>query len=138
MAERILRLNSNIDVRELLPLIKVPTLVLHSKGDARVPFWCGEEIARSIPNAKFIPLQSRNHIIVADEPANREFFDAVSSFLGDRPLKGPLPGTATILQRVERHVGLLERNWIMKIVIILAAVTGVILFVQEMLRAFHH
>ena len=138
IAEKILRMNAAIDVRGILPQIKVPTLVLHATEDMRVPFWCGEEFARNIPNAKFVTLQSRNHILVADESASREFFDAVSSFLGDPQPKGALPGTATMVERLERRVGVLEKSWIMKIVVILAAVTGVILFFQEMLRDFYH
>ena len=64
-------------------MVRVPTLVMHARGDLRVPFSQGQEVAAGIPGAKFVPLESRNHIILADEPANRQFFDAIASFLGD-------------------------------------------------------
>jgi pimeloyl-ACP methyl ester carboxylesterase len=84
VAERILCTNAGINVVDLLPTVRVPTLVMHTRGDVRVPFSQGQEIAAGIPGAKFVPLESRNHIILAHEPANRQFFDAIASFLGDR------------------------------------------------------
>ena len=94
--------------------MKAPTLVTHCTGDVRVPFALGQEIAAGIPGAKFIPLESRNHIFLADEPATRIFFDAVPSFLGDRPFRGALPGTATFKDRAQRRIAALERNWLIK------------------------
>jgi pimeloyl-ACP methyl ester carboxylesterase len=90
VAERILCANSRINVVDLLPGVRVPTLVMHARSDLRVPFSAGQEIAAGIPDAKFVPLESRNHIILADEPANRQFFDAIASFLGDRRIRGTL------------------------------------------------
>ena len=84
VAERILCLNADTDVVNLLPKVRVPTLVMHTRGDLRVPFSQGQEVAAGIPGAKFVPLESRNHIILADEPANRQLFDAISSFLWHR------------------------------------------------------
>jgi pimeloyl-ACP methyl ester carboxylesterase len=91
VAERLLCLNADINVVDLLPKVRVPTLVMHSRDESRVPFSLGQEIAAGIPGAKFVPLESRNHIILADEPANRQFFDAIAAFVGDRPIRGPLP-----------------------------------------------
>ena len=87
VAEQILCTNAGINVVDLLPTVRVPTLVMHTRGDVRVPFSQGQEIAAGIPGAKFVPLESRNHIILADEPANRQFFDAIASFLGDRRIR---------------------------------------------------
>jgi pimeloyl-ACP methyl ester carboxylesterase len=138
IAERILRNNANINVADLLPTIRVPTLVMHCRGDLRVPFDVGQEIAGGIPNAKFVLLESRNHMILANEPANRQFFDAIASFLGEPPIRGPLPGTATIIERLERSVGTIERNWLVKVIVILAAITGVAIFLVEMWKLFEH
>jgi pimeloyl-ACP methyl ester carboxylesterase len=132
VAERILCLNADTDVVNLLPKVRVPTLVMHTRGDLRVPFSQGQEVAAGIPGAKFVPLESRNHIILADEPANRQLFDAISSFLGDRPIRGPLPGTATFKERAQRSVIAIERSWLIKGVAILAALTGAVISLLQL------
>ena len=65
MAERFLVVVADIDVIDLLPKVKIPTLVLHCRDDVRVPFSLGQELASRIPGAKFVPLEGRNHIILA-------------------------------------------------------------------------
>ena len=98
---------------------------MHARGDQRVPFSAGQEIAAGIPGAKFVPLEGRNQIIISDEPANRQFFDAIASFLGDRRIRGALPGTATFKERMQRRrVAAIERSWLIKTVAILAALAG--------------
>jgi pimeloyl-ACP methyl ester carboxylesterase len=52
-----------MDVTDLLPKINCPTLVLHARNDARVPFGEGRMVASSIAGAEFVPLESRNHIL---------------------------------------------------------------------------
>ena len=47
----------------------MPTLVLHASDDAVVPFDEGRLLATRIPDARFVPLEGRNHILLADEPA---------------------------------------------------------------------
>jgi pimeloyl-ACP methyl ester carboxylesterase/DNA-binding winged helix-turn-helix (wHTH) protein len=86
-AIRLLRVLGDIDVTELLPRVAVPTLVLHSRGDARVPFEHGLTLARSIPQARFVALESRNHIILAHEPAWPRFIDEVCEFLREGELQ---------------------------------------------------
>jgi pimeloyl-ACP methyl ester carboxylesterase len=131
VAERVMCMSASINVVDLLPKVSVPTLVMHARGDIRVPFSQGQEIAAGIPGAKFVPLEGRNHIIRADEPANRQFFDAVASFLGDRRIRGTLPGTATFKERVQRIVVAIERNWLTKTIAILAALAAAtVSFVQ--------
>ena len=79
-----------IDVTHLLPQVAVPTLVLHSRDDAAVPFSAGRELATSIPGARFLSLDSRNHVILEQEPAWPRFRDEVRSFLraqGAEPLR---------------------------------------------------
>src|SRR5262249_50863667 len=88
MMERFVIELSEINVTDFLPKVKAPTLDTHCKGDVRVPFALGQEIAAGIAGAKFVPLDSRNHIFLADESATRVFFGAVTSFLGDRPVPG--------------------------------------------------
>ena len=58
-ASRLLRIIGDIDVTELLPRVDVPTLVVHSRGDARVPFEHGLMLAREIHDARFVALESK-------------------------------------------------------------------------------
>ena len=80
-AIRLLHVLGDIDVTELLPRVAVPTLVLHSRGDARVPFEHGLMLARGIPEARFVALESKNHLILSHEPAWVRFIDEICGFL---------------------------------------------------------
>ncbi len=71
----------DIDVRHLLGQVKAPTLVLHAKGDQRIPLAHGQALADAIPNATMVALDSRNHIILGDEPAWQVCMDEIQSFL---------------------------------------------------------
>lgn len=73
----------DIDVSGVLRDIVAPTLVTHSRGDALLPFSEGLELARAIPAARFVPLESRNHILIPDEPAWAGFIAQVLGFLGE-------------------------------------------------------
>lgn len=72
---------ADTDVRALLPQVRAPTLVVHRTEDAMVPFEAGRALARSIPGARFLALEGRNHMILADEPAWPRFVAAVNAFL---------------------------------------------------------
>ena len=81
-AANVQRANRNIDVRSHLQRLRVPTLILHARGDAVIPYSEGQECARLIPGARFVTLDSRNHLLLEDEPAFRVFVDEIRSFLG--------------------------------------------------------
>ena len=70
-----------IDVVELLPKIQVPTLVMHARDDAQVPFERGRQLAAEIPRAKFVALQSNNHVLLEQDPATERFFEEIDLFL---------------------------------------------------------
>jgi pimeloyl-ACP methyl ester carboxylesterase/DNA-binding CsgD family transcriptional regulator len=70
------------DVRAEASNIAAPTLVFHVRGDAMVPFEAGRRLAAAIPNARFVPLEGRNHILRADEPAWSIFRKELNDFLG--------------------------------------------------------
>ncbi len=80
-ASLIMRLCDTLDVRALLPRVKVPTLVLHSDRDHVIPSRAGKLLAAEIPNARFVPLNTGNHILL-DEPAWHVFLEEVGNFLG--------------------------------------------------------
>ena len=137
IAEKHVAAAADINVFGLLKEISTPTLVLHCRGDLRVPFSNGEEIAANIPGAKFVPLEGQNHTFLAGEPAHRAFVDAVSSFLGDPPMKGPLPGTASRNARLQIAVARVEQTWLVKVIVIFAALSGVVIFFVELWRMLH-
>ncbi|MGH7336884.1 MAG: alpha/beta fold hydrolase, partial [Myxococcota bacterium] len=85
MAAALLESRGMIDVSPLLPQVSVPTLVLHSRGDAVCPVSEGRSIATEIPGATFVELESRNHILLEHEPAWQRFQDAVAEFTGMAP-----------------------------------------------------
>jgi pimeloyl-ACP methyl ester carboxylesterase len=72
---------SNVDVRDRLPLIRVPTLVLHSRNDAVVAYERGLELAHGIPNARLITLESNNHLLLEHEPEFPRYMEAICAFL---------------------------------------------------------
>jgi class 3 adenylate cyclase/pimeloyl-ACP methyl ester carboxylesterase len=74
--------NGEADVSSLLSQVKVPTLVMHARHDARVPFELGRRLAAGIPGARFVPLESRNHVMLEGEPALTRFLEELRSFLG--------------------------------------------------------
>lgn len=81
-AVNILRAINAYDVDHLLPLVKVPTLVLHCRGDSAQPFEEGRRIAAGIPGARFVALDGRSHLILENDPAWARFIDEVRAFLG--------------------------------------------------------
>ena len=80
-AVRIRQVIDEIDVDSLLPQVTVPTVVLHCRDDAAVPFEEGRRIAAGISGARFVELDGRNHLIVEHEPAWPRFLEEVRAFL---------------------------------------------------------
>jgi len=71
----------DVDVVDLLPKVSVPTLVLHSRHDNAVPFEEGRRLAAAIPNARFVALESENHVPLPEEPAWPAFIAEIEAFL---------------------------------------------------------
>jgi class 3 adenylate cyclase/pimeloyl-ACP methyl ester carboxylesterase len=71
----------DFDVSALLAQVSVPTLVMHARDDAVVPFDQGRRLAAGIPGARFVPLASRNHLILENEPAFPRFLEEMRGFL---------------------------------------------------------
>jgi serine/threonine protein kinase/pimeloyl-ACP methyl ester carboxylesterase len=85
-----------LDVRALAPQVRAPTLVLHGTGDMRIPFAEGRLLATLIPGARFVPIESRNHLILESEPGWPRFLQEVRSFLG-------VPADPAELSESRRH-----------------------------------
>lgn len=82
-AVRILQVSVQVDVVRLCERIQCPTLIMHPRHDGRIPFEEGRLLAALIPGARFVPLPSRNHILLKDEPASAQLMREIDEFLGD-------------------------------------------------------
>jgi DNA-binding CsgD family transcriptional regulator len=82
IAARIFESFGNINVRSLLSAVQVPTIVIHARGDARIPLDQGRLLAAEIPGARFVTLEGRNHILIEAEPAWERFCESFDDFVG--------------------------------------------------------
>jgi DNA-binding CsgD family transcriptional regulator len=81
-AVRIRHARNHDEVTREATQVTSPTLVLHGRDDALAPFAEGRMLATLIPGARFVPLDSPNHILLADEPAWEHFRAELHAFLG--------------------------------------------------------
>jgi pimeloyl-ACP methyl ester carboxylesterase len=81
VAVRMSEVNADSDVTALLPQVSVPTLVLHARHEARVPFEAGRRLAAGIRGARFVPLEGHNHLFLETEPAFNQFLEQTRMFL---------------------------------------------------------
>src|SRR5262249_30446999 len=118
-AARLAQEFSGIDVTALAPRVSVPTIVLHRRHDAAVPFEEGRLMAGLIPNARFVPLEGRNHLLLGGEPALDQFFAELDGFLSsdfgvDEPgtptRAGKLPCLAELTVREAEVLELVARG----------------------------
>ena len=82
VAARMMRIQGQADFSDLPARVSVPTLVLHCRDDQVIPFSQGVDIASGIGDSEFVQLDSRNHILLRDEPAWDRFKEAVLEFTG--------------------------------------------------------
>lgn len=87
-AAAILRARATLDVRALAPQLRVPTLVLHARGDLLVAVERGRELAAAIPGARFQTLETRNHIPLPGDGGFEQMCEAIADFVrgGERPV----------------------------------------------------
>lgn len=79
------RMNIEIDIRQVLPSIRVPTLVLHRSGDRLVDVGNGRYLAEHIPNARYVELPGEDHLYFVGDAERIEA--EVQEFLtGQRPV----------------------------------------------------
>jgi len=114
-AVAVMRMNAEIDVRHVLPAVRVPTLVLHRKGDRLTDIEQARYLARSIARARLVELAGDDHSAwVGDTDA---IFDGVEEFLtGVRQTAEPDRVLATVLftdivQATERAAALGDHEW---------------------------
>ena len=80
-AVRYLEAIGKIDVRHLLPKVRAPTLVVHVRDDLPVSIAGGRELAAGIPNARFVALPGKNHILLEQDPGLAQFSNELKSFV---------------------------------------------------------
>ena len=80
-AARIRRANENIDITDLLPQIRIPTLVLALPQRCGAAVRGGPHPAAGIPGARFVTLEGHNHLILESDPCWTRFLDEIRVFL---------------------------------------------------------
>ena len=111
IAGDLLERRGRIDVTSLLERVTVPTLVLHARDDVVVPLAEGRLIASGIPSAQFVELDSRNHILLEQEPAWKRFQAAVGEFTGMAvDAESEDPAFASLSRRERTILGLLAKG----------------------------
>lgn len=114
-ASRYWSVNMRIDVREVLPAVRVPTLVLHCSGDRLYPVAHGRYVADHIPDARFIELDGTDHFFFAEnsERVAQELEEFVtgrrSQHSDDRSLATVL--FTDIVGSTERGAAIGDRRW---------------------------
>ncbi|MEM9743885.1 MAG: alpha/beta fold hydrolase [Pseudomonadota bacterium] len=74
----------DVDITELAKMVRAPTIVTHGVGDMAVPFEEGRRLASAIPGAEFLPLQTKNHVMLRNDSSWQGFIDAVERFTAER------------------------------------------------------
>jgi class 3 adenylate cyclase/pimeloyl-ACP methyl ester carboxylesterase len=94
MAARLWQARGHIDITDTARRITQPTLILHARHDLAVPWEEGRRLASLLPNARFVTLESDNHILQEGEPAWEVFLSEVRAFLSDDERTRPQPTVA--------------------------------------------
>jgi pimeloyl-ACP methyl ester carboxylesterase len=111
----LVQVNRDIDIRHILPTIRVPTLVLHQRGEIFLPVALSKDLAERIPGAKYVELTGRDHLFWYGDPdeAVGEILEFVT---GSRPAPDMDRVLATVLfvdivGSTERASDLGDRRW---------------------------
>jgi pimeloyl-ACP methyl ester carboxylesterase/DNA-binding CsgD family transcriptional regulator len=103
-AARLWQSRSRTDVTETARRVTQPALVLHGRDDRAVPYEEGRRLASLLPDARFVTLESDNHVLQEGEPAWERFLAEVRAFLGDDERAHAVPADLSELSEREREV----------------------------------
>jgi pimeloyl-ACP methyl ester carboxylesterase/DNA-binding CsgD family transcriptional regulator len=92
------------DITETARSVAQPALVLHARHDRAVPYDEGRRLASSLPNSRFVTLDTDNHILQESEPAWEQFLSEVRAFLGGEVRSQASAADLSELSRREREV----------------------------------
>jgi pimeloyl-ACP methyl ester carboxylesterase/DNA-binding CsgD family transcriptional regulator len=109
-AARMMRVFYEIDVTSLLPQLRCPTLVLHGTGDLTVPFAEGRLLAGAIEAARFVPLDTPHHLVLAQDAAWQRWTQEVREFLGVDRRTGADPWLARLTAREQQLLELIAQG----------------------------
>jgi class 3 adenylate cyclase len=79
-AATLMRMNGQINVRDIIPTIRVPTLIIHRSGDQLVPVKAARTLAKHIPGARYVELPGTDHFFFIGDNAD-DGADAMEEFL---------------------------------------------------------
>jgi pimeloyl-ACP methyl ester carboxylesterase len=82
-AAKISSVNDQINVSDILSKLDIPTIIFHCTDDARVPISEGKFMAANIKNSKFVPIKSKNHVLLETEHGWNLFKEEVTKFLDE-------------------------------------------------------
>jgi pimeloyl-ACP methyl ester carboxylesterase/DNA-binding CsgD family transcriptional regulator len=106
----LLRAYFQSDALDAVPKVRCPTLVLHARQDPMIPFDEGRLIASLIPGARFVPLESRNHLVLETEPAWQQFVEALGDFLPASSAR-PMEAVDELTAREWQVLELVAQGW---------------------------
>jgi pimeloyl-ACP methyl ester carboxylesterase/DNA-binding CsgD family transcriptional regulator len=107
-AVRLLEIGWGIDVRHAARKIKCPVLIVHAERDVVSPIEEGRLLASLIPNCRFVPLDTENHMLLADEPAWARFYEEVRGFLAESGYVAPRRNALPLEELTARERAVLE------------------------------
>jgi pimeloyl-ACP methyl ester carboxylesterase/DNA-binding CsgD family transcriptional regulator len=111
MAAALMESRGLVDVVPYLEKVRTPTLVIHARDDQAIPLAEGRLLASGIAGAQFVELDSKNHILLANEPAWERFCAAVLEFTGQKPEPiGEDPVFRSLTPREREVLALLTRG----------------------------
>jgi len=133
--KRIAEVQWDLDVVDALARVQSPTLVLHCRDDAFVPFEMGQELAARIPGARLVPMDGSNHLLIEGDPADAVFFEELEAFLGGKggrwfSRRSLVRHQRALRQAMERA----ERSSLYKIVALVAVLGSVVTFAAWLLQ----
>jgi len=84
-AVRFVEAFGGIDVTNLVSDVSAPSLVIHCRGDVRLPIEGARQLAALLPDGRFVILDSANHVLLEDEPAWPQFLAEIDTFIAELP-----------------------------------------------------
>jgi pimeloyl-ACP methyl ester carboxylesterase len=112
----LMRMNSMIDISEILPYVRVPTLVIHRMQDPVVNVEGGRQLAKSIPNARLLELPGTNHLPYVGDDVDQVTNEVAEFLTGVKPVIGGERILATVLltdivDSTKRAEAIGDRRW---------------------------
>ena len=111
IAAKLFQARADLSVMDLLGSVRTPTLVIHARGDQVCPIAEGRLLASGIAGAEFVELESRNHVLLEQEPAWQRFRETVLEFLGvAAPRGGEHPAFGALSPREREILALISEG----------------------------